>query len=131
MSTILIIEDDTDLRRMLVKLLQREDFRVFEAGTGLEALQILDYFTPDLVITDIIMPDQDGIGTINELKKKYPEIKIIAISGGGRMLSKDYLGIAKILGANHTFSKPFDTKIFLKKVHELISLQESANNHTA
>ena len=131
MSTILIIEDDTDLRRMLVKLLEREDFRVLEAGTGLEALQILDYFIPDMVITDIIMPDQDGIGTINELKKRYPEIKIIAISGGGRMLSKDYLGIAKILGAHHTFSKPFDTKLFLNKVHELISLQESGSNHTA
>ena len=131
MSTILIIEDDTDLRRMLVKLLEREDFRVLEAGTGLEALQILDYFIPDLVITDIIMPDQDGIGTINELKKRYPEIKIIAISGGGRMLSKDYLGIAKILGAHYTFSKPFDTKIFLNKVHELISLQESGSNHSA
>jgi CheY-like chemotaxis protein len=111
MSTILIIEDDTDLRRMLVKLLEREDFRVLEAGTGLEALQFLDYFIPDLVITDIIMPDQDGIG-------------------GGRMLSKDYLGIAKILGAHHTFSKPFDTKLFLKKVHELISLQESDNHYS-
>lgn len=130
MSTILIIEDDTDLRRMLVKLLEREDFRVLEAGTGLEALQILDYFIPDMVITDIIMPDQDGIGTINELKKRFPEIKIIAISGGGRMLSKDYLGIAKILGAHHTFTKPFDTRLFLNKVHELISLQESDNNHT-
>ena len=130
MSTILIIEDDTDLRRMLVKLLQRENFRVLEAGTGLEALQILDYFIPDMVVTDIIMPDQDGIGTINELKKRYPEIKIIAISGGGRMLSKDYLGIAKILGAHHTFAKPFDTKLFLKKVHELINLQESDNRHS-
>ena len=130
MQTILIIEDDTDLRRMLVKLLEREDFRVLEAGTGLEALQILDYFIPDMVITDIIMPDQDGIGTINELKKRYPEIKIIAISGGGRMLSKDYLGIAKILGAHHTFSKPFDIKLFLKKVHELINLQESDNHYS-
>ena len=125
MSTILIIEDDIDLRRMLVKLLEREDFRVLEAGTGLEALQILDYYIPDMVITDIIMPDQDGIGTINELKKRYPEVRIIAISGGGRMLSKDYLEIAKILGAHHTFTKPFDTKLFLDKVHELINLQES------
>ncbi len=107
MPTILIIEDDTDLRRMLVKLLEREDFRVLEAGTGLEALQVLEYYIPDMVVTDIIMPDQDGIGTINELKKRYPEIKIIAISGGGRMLSKDYLGIAKILGAHLYFFQTF------------------------
>jgi DNA-binding response OmpR family regulator len=130
MPTILIIEDDTHLRRMLIKLLEREDFRVLEAGTGLEALQILEYYIPDMVITDIIMPDQDGIGTINELKKRHPGVKIIAISGGGRMLSKDYLGIAKILGADHTFSKPFDTNLFLKKVHELINLQESGSNHS-
>ena len=120
MPTILIIEDDTDLRKMLTKLLERENYRVLEAGTGLEAMQIIDYYIPQLVITGIIMPDQDGIGTINELKKRYPEIKIIAISGGGRMLSKDYLGIAKILGAHYTFSKPFDTKLFLDKVGELI-----------
>ncbi len=131
MSTILIIEDDTDLRKMLAKLLERENYKVLEAGNGLEALQIIDYYIPKLVITDIIMPDQDGIGTINELKKRYPEIKIIAISGGGRMLSKDYLGIAKILGAHHTFSKPFDTKLFLDKVHELITMAESGNNHSA
>jgi CheY-like chemotaxis protein len=128
MQTILIIEDDADLRRMLVKLLERENYRVLEAGTGLEALQILDYYIPELVITDIIMPDQDGIGTINELKKRYPEVKIIAISGGGRMLSKDYLGIAEILGADYTFAKPFDTHLFLQKVNELMNLMES-NNH--
>jgi CheY-like chemotaxis protein len=131
MQTILIIEDDTDLRRMLVKLLERDNYKVLEAGTGLEALQILDYYIPDMVITDIIMPDQDGIGTINELKKRFPEIKIIAISGGGRMLSKDYLGIAKILGADYTFSKPFDTNLFLQKVKELINFHASSNNHLA
>ena len=98
--------------------------------TGLEALQILDYYIPELVITDIIMPDQDGIGTINELKKRFPKVKIIAISGGGRMLSKDYLGIAKILGAHYTFTKPFDTHLFLQKVKELINMQESDNHYS-
>ena len=84
MSTILLIEDDTDLRKLLTKVLEREKFRVLEAGTGLEAMQILEYQIPDLVITDIIMPDQDGIGTINQLKKNHPVIKIIAKTGGGR-----------------------------------------------
>ena len=121
MSTILLIEDDTDLRKLLTKVLEREKFRVLEAGTGLEAMQILEYQIPDLVITDIIMPDQDGIGTINQLKKNHPGIKIIAISGGGRMLKEDYLGIAKMLGAHHTFTKPFDNKEFVEKVHELLN----------
>ncbi len=121
MSTILLIEDDSDLRRLLTKVLERENFRVLEAGTGLEAMQILKLQTPDLVITDIIMPDQDGIGTINLLKKTHAGIKIIAISGGGRMLSEDYLGIAKMLGAHHTFAKPFDNKEFVEKIHELLN----------
>ena len=121
MQTILIIEDDTDLRKMLAKLLERENYRVLEAGTGLEAIQIIDYYIPQLVITDIIMPDQDGIGTINLLKKNHPGIKIIAISGGGRMLSEDYPKIAKMLGADHTFKKPFDNKEFVLKVKELLN----------
>jgi CheY-like chemotaxis protein len=120
MSTILLVEDDTDLRRLLTKVLERENYRVLEAGTGLEAMQILDLQTPDLVITDIIMPDQDGIGTINQLKKNHPDIKIIAISGGGRMLKEDYLEIARMLGAHHTFTKPFNNKEFVEKVHELL-----------
>jgi CheY-like chemotaxis protein len=120
MPTILLVEDDTDLRRLLTKVLERENYRVLEAGTGLEAMQILDLQIPDLVITDIIMPDQDGIGTINQLKKHHPDIKIIAISGGGRMLKEDYLEIARMLGAHHTFTKPFNNKEFVEKVHELL-----------
>jgi DNA-binding response OmpR family regulator len=120
MPTILLIEDDTDLRRLLIKVLEREKFKVLEAGNGLEAMHILNLQTPDLVITDLIMPDQDGIGTINLLKKNHPDIKIIAISGGGRMLSEDYLSIAKMLGAHHTFKKPFDNKEFVLKVKELL-----------
>lgn len=121
MPTILLIEDDTDLRRLLIKVLERENFKVLEAGNGLEAMHILNLQTPDLVVTDLIMPDQDGIGTINLLKKNHPGIKIIAISGGGRMLSEDYLKIAKMLGADHTFKKPFDNKEFVLKVKELLN----------
>jgi DNA-binding response OmpR family regulator len=121
MSTILIIEDDTDLRNFLTRLLQRENYLIFEAGNGLEAETILKNAQPDLVITDIIMPDQDGIGTINMLRKKHPEIKIIAISGGGRILSADYLEIAHKLGAHHVFSKPFYNKELLVKVKELLN----------
>ena len=121
MATILLVEDDTELRKLLTKVLEREQFRVLEASNGLEAMQILELQAPDLVITDIIMPDQDGIGTINQLKKNHPEIKIIAISGGGRMLKEDYLGIAKMLGAHHTFTKPFNNKEFIDKVHELLN----------
>jgi len=120
MASILLIEDDTDLRKLLLKLLERENYRVLEAGNGIEAMQILELQAPDLVVTDLIMPDQDGIGTINLLKKKHPGVKIIAMSGGGRMLSEDYLKIAQMLGASFTFKKPFDNKEFLIKVKELL-----------
>lgn len=106
---------------MLLKLLEREGYHVVEASNGNEALNKINSLIPDLVITDIIMPEQDGIGTINQLKKISKDIKIIAISGGGRMLSEDYLDIARKLGACHTFTKPFDNSELLVKVSELIS----------
>jgi CheY-like chemotaxis protein len=120
MPTILIIDDDIDLRKMLVRLLERENYMILEAESGIEALSLLDHSIPDLIITDIIMPDQDGIGTINSVRKLHPDIKIIAISGGGRMLSQDYLRIAEILGAHYTFPKPFDNRELLEKIKELI-----------
>jgi DNA-binding response OmpR family regulator len=120
MATILIIEDDTDLRNFLTRLLERENHYILNAENGLEAVTILNSVKPDLVITDIIMPDQDGIGTINMLRKKHPEIKIIAISGGGRILGADYLEIARKLGAHYVFSKPFDNKELVVKVKELL-----------
>jgi CheY-like chemotaxis protein len=120
MFTILIIEDDADLRNLLIRLLKREKYHILEAGNGRKAIEILGHSKPDLVITDIIMPDEDGIGTINTLRQHYPEIKIIAISGGGRMLSEDYLKIARMLGAHSSFSKPFDSKALLLKIKELL-----------
>jgi CheY-like chemotaxis protein len=121
MFTILIIEDDADLRKLLIRLLKRENYHILEAVNGREAIEILGHSKPDLVITDIIMPDEDGIGTINILRQHHPEIKIIAISGGGRMLSEDYLKIARMLGAHSSFSKPFDNKALLIKIKELLN----------
>lgn len=104
----------------MLKLLEREGYDVVESSNGNEALNKITGQLPDLVITDIIMPEQDGIGTINQLKKISKDIKIIAISGGGRMLSEDYLNIARMLGASYSFSKPFDNRELLDKISELI-----------
>lgn len=120
MYTILIIEDDPDVRNLLKRLFEREKYHILEAGNGREAIHLLSHAKPDLVITDIIMPEEDGIGTINILRQKYPEIKIIAISGGGRMSSEEYLNIARMLGAHASFSKPFDNKELLRKAKELL-----------
>jgi DNA-binding NtrC family response regulator len=123
MATILIIEDDIDLRKFLSRLLERENHFILEAENGIEAATILTSLKPDLVITDIIMPEQDGIGTINMLRDKYPEMKIIAISGGGNILGADYLEIARKLGAHYTFAKPFDNKQLVVKVRELLGVK--------
>lgn len=123
MATILIIEDDIDLRKFLTRLLERENHYILEAENGIEAATILESLKPDLVITDIIMPEQDGIGTINMLRDKHPEMKIIAISGGGNILGADYLDIARKLGAHHVFAKPFDNKQLVVKVRELLGVK--------
>ncbi len=123
MATILLIEDDSDLRKFLTRLLERENHYIIEAENGIEAETILTSLKPDLVITDLIMPEQDGIGTINMLREKHPEMKIIAISGGGSILGADYLQIASKLGAHYVFSKPFDNKQLLTKVKELLEVK--------
>jgi CheY-like chemotaxis protein len=69
---------------------------------------------------DIIMPDMEGIETIRELKQDFADIKIIAISGGGRIDSEDYLHLAKMFGAQRTYTKPFKRKEFLKGVKEIL-----------
>jgi DNA-binding NtrC family response regulator len=123
MATILIIEDDTDLRKFLTRLLERENHYIIEAENGQEAATLLTSLKPDLVITDIIMPEQDGIGTINMLREKHPEMKIIAISGGGNILGADYLGIARKLGAHYAFAKPFNNRQLIDKVNELLGVK--------
>ena len=75
----------------------------------------------DLVITDLIMPEQEGLETITSLKKEYPGIKIIAISGGGRIGPEAYLPAAQELGADRVFSKPFDVRELAETVKELLS----------
>ncbi len=118
---ILVIEDDAEVREMVCKILNREGYDVLEAGNGKEAFKLLNIEPKlDLVITDIIMPEKEGIETIIELKRDYPHIKILAISGGGKGSAQNYLTIAKKSGADLTLSKPFIKKELLDAVQELL-----------
>ncbi len=91
-----------------------------EASDGSEGL-ILNRSNPaDLVITDILMPEKEGIETIREMRRDFPETKIIAISGGGRLYTSDYLKIAQHIGADRVFAKPFEKNEILAAVQELI-----------
>lgn len=121
MAGILLVEDDNDLRDLLKRTLEkRGNHLVIDASNGKEALFKFKTLLVDVVITDLVMPDLDGIGLIMELRKVKPNIKIIAISGGGKVGPSNYLNIAKTLGADAIFTKPFSMKSIIDKVEELL-----------
>jgi len=120
MSTLLLIDDDDNFRSMLGELLTRKGYTVIEAQDGMDGLHKFREHSPDLIITDIVMPEQDGTGLILELKKLQTTTPIIAISGGGGNKGADYLQIAQVFGAKHIFEKPLDTQHFLQTISELL-----------
>ncbi len=120
MSRILLIEDDVDFRWMLAEMLKREGYAVSTADNGEEGVKLLEEESFDLVITDIIMPEKEGLETIMDITTRRPGTKIIAISGGGRSSAGSYLKTAEYFGAVRSFQKPFDRKEFLEAVRDLI-----------
>lgn len=120
MATILLIDDDEAFRSMLRRALQRVGHGVIEAAEGGAAFRALSGATVDLVITDIIMPDMEGIETIRTLRRTHPELKVIAMSGGGRVKPESYLETAKAFGAVRVFSKPFDNEEFFAAVEDAL-----------
>lgn len=120
MAGILIIDDDVQILNMLRQTLECEGYDVLEASNGKQGIKLYRENPADLIITDIIMPEKDGIETILELKRDYPDVKIIAISGGGRINPEDYLDIAKKLGAHRIFAKPVERKELLNAVRDLL-----------
>ncbi len=121
MQTILVIEDDNQTRKMLRQMLEGAGYNIVVAGHGKEGLKLFNEGPADLVITDIVMPEQEGIETIQELQKIAPQVKIIAISGGGRVGPEDYLSIAQMLGARQTLKKPVKREKLLASVREVLS----------
>lgn len=98
--TILVIDDDEPMRTSLTYLLELSGYRVVTAEDGHQGLRAFHEESPAAVVTDIMMPQQDGIGTIREMRRLDPQAKIIAISGGGRIDKSDYLSVAEKLGAD-------------------------------
>ena len=119
MALILVIDDEPAIRKMFRKLLEREGFRVLDAPDGDVGLKYAQEHRPDLVIIDLVMPEKEGIETIREMKKMLPDIKIIAMSGGGRSTPQEYLKMAQMLGAIHTFAKPIMTDELLDVVRKI------------
>lgn len=121
MALILIIEDDADIRDMLAELLAVEGHEVDVAQDGLQGLAAFHRHPADLVITDIVMPEQEGLATIRQLSREAPGVPIIAISGGGRVDSREYLEMASVMGASMTLAKPFSHSDILSAVQRLLS----------
>lgn len=135
MQKILIIDDEPHILLMLKKMLERAGFEIDMASNGNEGLELFRKSPTDMVITDIIMPEKEGLETIREMKRMRPELKIIAMSGGGKVSAENYLEIAKIFGASRVISKPFTQKDMVSAVQGLMGpdkrndqpLQENKN----
>ncbi|MFZ5721848.1 MAG: response regulator transcription factor [Pseudomonadota bacterium] len=104
---ILIVDDDTDLLRQMWTALSREGFNAVVACDGDAGLRLLRSRTRDLVVTDIIMPNREGLETIIQIKQEWPDTKILAISGGMRTAPAEFLKLALLLGADEVLPKPF------------------------
>jgi len=118
---ILVIEDDFRLRTTLVQLLLHSGFEVIEAEEGGQGLALFEQQAVDLVVTDLIMPGKEGMETILELRQNHPDLKIIAMSGGGRVRAAEYLPVAAAAGADRTIQKPFAFDRLLELVNELLA----------
>lgn len=121
MARILLVEDDEFVRDMLQQVLTRAKHEVQIAFDGEDALEKLQTMSPDIMITDIIMPRKSGTALISEVKQKHPHMKIIAISGGGRLGPEGYLDLSEELGAFTSFTKPIDNKALLMSI-DLMSI---------
>lgn len=122
---ILVIDDDNDVRQLICRMISSEGYEALEASNGKEGMKIIRNEPKiELVITDLIMPEQEGLETIKELKRDYPHIKIMAISGGGKIDAQDYLPIAKGMGADLALSKPFVRQDFMNAIKKLMGSEK-------
>lgn len=120
MANILVIEDDDGVREMIRRALERVGHNVREARDGRSGLKAIQAENCDLLVTDIVMPGMEGIETIIQIRKRHPQMKIIAISGGGMGKADDYLAIAAKCGANRTQTKPFSMAKMAEIANEVL-----------
>lgn len=110
---IVLAEDDADQRLALKLALQREGYAVREAADGSRALALIKERAPRFLITDIFMPETDGLELVARVRSEFPDTKIIVVSGGGRRTRGDYLTATRTLGVQAALQKPFDVKELL------------------
>lgn len=127
MAEILIVEDDTMVRGVLREMLETAGHAVREAADGDEALRRLGRALAEVAIIDLFMPGKEGLETIREACGRFPDLKIIAISGGGERGQLEYLPIAERFGAHRVLAKPFDRSTLLGAVDDLLACSQSVH----
>ena len=118
--SILLVDDDDQFRGMLSEALTGEGFQVREASDGRQGIKLYVEQSTDIVITDLVMPGKEGLEMIVEIKRLHAGVKIIAISGGGRGSSQNYLKMAKAFGAQRVLAKPFSHREILEAISQVL-----------
>jgi DNA-binding NtrC family response regulator len=119
-ESILVVDDDVDVRQLLVEILQERGYAVLEARNGAEAVRAIRHAAIDLIVTDLVMPEQEGLETICLLHREYPQLRIMAISG---YECGAYLYYAQHFGACVTLKKPFSVDTFVEMVEQVLRPQ--------
>jgi CheY-like chemotaxis protein len=120
MAKILLIDDDTKIQMVFFQLLTGMGHEVMQAENGKEGLKMIEKSRPDLVITDIMMPEVDGLEILMHLRNTHDSVPVIAISGGMRALPVNFLQQAKLFGARYVFEKPVPLDVLRNAVTELL-----------
>jgi DNA-binding response OmpR family regulator len=121
MARILLLEDSEDFRCLLQTRLEMEGFEVAAASSGADALRLMARAPADVILTDLFMPEKDGLETIVEMRARYPNTAIVAMSGWQSRKGVDYLTVARDIGAAHTVRKPFDLAEVVQVLRQLVS----------
>jgi DNA-binding NtrC family response regulator len=121
MARILVIDDQESIRRVVRRALEQDGHEVFDASDGEVGMEILESQSFDVVITDIFMPGQDGIVTLRQVRKRFPKVKVIVISGGDSTGMMDLREDAELLGAVKSLQKPFNAREIMDVVKSVLS----------
>ena len=120
MATILVIDDDADFSEIISVLLSTSDHEVQTARDGKQGLALCDQLSPSLVITDMIMPECDGMEVIGIIRRRHPDTRIVAISGGGWLDKENLLNWARRAGADAVVPKPVPPDTLMTLVTDLL-----------
>ena len=126
MAVIVVVDDDPTIQMIAAELLRQGDHAVVAASDGDEALRILAAMKVDLVVMDMLMPNKDGLETIIEARGLYPDLRILAISSGGRVGVGDLLRMARLFGANETYVKPLRLETFAATIDRMLAEAQPA-----